>query len=240
MPRNWPWLLLLLPLGLGLWIGREAAYRRDTGDGLASIGLAIEVGGLMLFFGILGLVALVARRPRGMFFGFAGAGLVVLGTFVATQLADPLGFGYQAPVVIESSGQATFELDGVANFVPKPSVAMSCASIGDSTATGTVTGLDLGELGPGTLRGTLSLDPATTVEHLSLFIDGGDLAEGAAQPFWEGDATLRDLSPDAISGTAAFRDLAYTDGAVSKGGPAPSGGTWPTTLTGTLHWNCHS
>jgi len=75
---------------------------------------------------------------------------------------------------------------------------------------------------------------------MELFIDGGDIPDGGVQPFWEGEASLADLGTNALSGTATFRDLAYTDPSLQKGGPASSGGGWPATLSGTLHWDCHS
>jgi len=235
------WLALLVPLGLGLAIGFDTGYRTSVpGNEFGAVGGVIEGGALVIVLGTIGLVALVLRSGRLARLAFLSAIFVPVGIFGGFSLAGPLGLAYRAPLVLQSAGPATFALDAVAGFTANRSATTTCSSIGDSTATETVTGLDLGKLGSGTLRGSLTLSPSPATGHMELFIDGGDIADGGVQPFWEGDASLADLGTGGLSGTATFRDLIYADPGVQKGGPASSGGNWPATLSGTLHWDCHS
>lgn len=229
----------IVPFGVGLWIGREIAYREgETGNAFYTIGARIEVGGLAVLLGLVGAIAFARRQRRigGLAFGSAAA--LVAGTFVAAQLANPLGLGYRAPVVHRGAGVATVALDQAPGFVAKASASVTCVSVPDATAVGGVEGLDFGELGSGTLRGTLGLEPDGSGGHIELFIDGADLADGAPQPSWAGAVGLRDLAADRAAGTAVFSELRYDDPEVSKGGPVPTGGPWPLTLSGTLHWEC--
>jgi len=233
-----PWLFLIVPVGIGLWIGRDIAYREgETGNAFYTIGHKVIAAGLALLFALIAAIAFGLGRRRVAAIASASAVVLLAATFVAAQAANPLGLGYRAPVVATSDGVATLALDGVTGFVAKEASVVRCASAPDSTATSSVEGLDLGELNAGTLRGTLSLD-ATTTGHLELFVDGADLSEGAAQPVWTGVAQLEDLAGDATAGTAAFTKLAYSDPDVAKGGPAPTDGKWPAALSGTLRWDC--
>jgi hypothetical protein len=234
------WLALLVPLGLGLAIGFDMGYRTSVpGNGFGALGGVIEGGALVIVLCVIGITALALRRWRIARLAFLSAVLVPIGIFGGFSLSGPLGLAYREPVVLQSAGPATIHLDSVAGFTANPSATTTCSSSGDSTVTETVTGLDLGELGAGTLRGSLTLQPTLTKGHIELFIDGADIPEGGVQPSWGADAALADLGTDALSGTATFGDLAYTDPNVQKGGPAPSGGGWPATLSGTLHWDCH-
>jgi hypothetical protein len=235
------WLALLLPLGVGLAIGFDMGYRMSLpGYGFGAPGGILEGGAPVIVLGVTGLVALLMRRGRVARFAIMSAVLVPIGMFGGISLTDPLGVGYRAPLVLQSSGPATLQLASVSGFTANRGATTTCSSIGDSTVTDKVTGLDLGELGSGTLRGSLTLQPGLTTGHMELFIDGADIRDGGVQPFWEADAALADLGADALSGTATFGDLAYTDPSVQKGGPTPSGSSWPATLSGTLHWDCHS
>jgi hypothetical protein len=232
------WLFLIVPLAAGLWLGHQIAYLEGERGTLYVLGWPVVVGGLALLLVVVGGIAQARRRPRIARFAFASAAAFVAATFAAVQLTNPLGLGYRPPVVLSRSGVATLTLDETAGFVPRGDAPVTCTSLPDSTAIGGVEGLDLGELGLGTFRGTVSHEADGPTGHIELFIDGADLAEGGPQPSWAGNVALRDLAPNRTAGTAAFEDLAYDDPEVSKGAPVPTGGPWPLTLSGTLHWDC--
>ena len=116
----------------------------------------------------------------------------------------------------------------------------SCRSQPDSRAVSDITGLELGELGPGTLRAQIGLPVATGPATLQVFIDGGDLAEGSFQPFWWGSGGLTGRAAGGTSGTVSLGDLTLEADAGSKPGSAPLPGVndWPASLSGTISWSC--
>jgi len=74
--------------------------------------------------------------------------------------------------------------------------------------------------------------------RVELWIDGGDLPEGASQPFWLGSA---EITRSDGAGQATFIDVGR------EGDPAPEPGSdakdisadrWPASLSGTLSWSC--
>lgn len=237
--RNGLWLILVVPLAVGLALGYGIAYREgETGNAFYTIGSKVVVAGLGVILVLIGAVAFSGRRRRIGGLAFGSASSLLVGTFLAATLTNPLGLGYRPPVVQSARGVASLSLDGVAGFVPNDSADVTCDSIPDSAATGSVQALELGELTSATLRGTLSIDPAALTATVELFIDGGDLAEGDPQPSWAGSSELRDLSADVGSGVAEFTNLPYSDPDTQKGGSPPTDNRWPASLSGTLRWDC--
>ena len=237
------WLVALISLLLGLWSGHEIAYESGVpGSELGGASLVLGVGAVVVVLGLVGIGALIARSSRIAAWAFTGAGLLAVGTFGGAQMTGPLGLGYHEPLVLHAAGEATAELEGVASYVAAQAGNASCDSIGDSSDVGLVTALNLGELGTGTLRAILSVNPGAAAADLQLFIDGADLPEGATQPFWDGTVVLHGLAAGGASGSADFRNLPSAGGDIGKGtpGPAPSSGGWPAILSGTLHWQCHA
>ena len=140
------------------------------------------------------------------------------------------------PVVLQATGTATAVVaGGSAMFAARDGGPATCHSLPDSRQVGDVTALDLGELGPGTLRAMLN--PAGP--SLAAFIDGGDLPDGAYQPFWSGPVTIRSTGAGSTAGTATFAALTLEIEAATKPGEPPPGiDAWPDRLAGTISWTC--
>jgi hypothetical protein len=133
-------------------------------------------------------------------------------------------------------------------FVARVAGVAMCDSVPDGQAVSSITALDLGDLGSGTLRAHLSLAPegsdsdGATVEF---WIDGGDLAEGSVQPSWNGPVRITEIGPDGATGTLTFTNLEATSNDPALKGPespaAPSGaGQWPSTISGVVGWTCEA
>jgi hypothetical protein len=238
------WLLELIPLGFGIFLGREMAYQMSIpGNELGGIGPFILAFFMGVIVGVIGLVLAVMRRGRPAAMAFAAAAVLVMGTIgafkVATALgatAPNLGLTYVAPVVTHSTGTTTVALIGNSEFNAVADAQASCASIDDSTVIGSIETLNAGELRGGTLRATVSIEDRVNA-RISLFIDGADVPAGEPQPFWDGAIALHDVAADGATGTAEFTNVAQA-GADAGKGPAPTGSSWPATLSGSMHWTC--
>ena len=140
------------------------------------------------------------------------------------------------PVVLEADGATTDEIvAGRMTFVAKDGGRATCRSLPDSREVGDVTALELGELGPGTLRATLGLAGPS----LEVFVDGGDLPDGSFQPFWTGPVAVTPPPAEGGRGMAVFTQLRLEADPGSKPGSSPAGtGDWPDTLSGTISWLC--
>ena len=145
------------------------------------------------------------------------------------------------PVVLQATG-ATHNVvisGGTMRFVARDGGRARCQSVADSEAVAGITALELGELGPGTLRATLAVQ-TSAVASVELFIDGGDLVEGSFQPFWTGPIKVTEPHGDGAVGTVTFSGLKLEADAGSKPGlsPLPGVDEWPASLSGTMSWSC--
>jgi hypothetical protein len=120
---------------------------------------------------------------------------------------------------------------------------VDCRSVPDGALVAELSALDLGELEAGILRASLSLGAqAADAASVEFWIDGGDLAEGAIQPFWTGPVEVTGLSAGGANGTVTFAGLAREldqkpgDPAAQAVEPVTSG--LPATMSGTLSWTC--
>ena len=150
------------------------------------------------------------------------------------------------PVVLEADGTTHIQMPAsTVPFVAKADGVARCRSGPDSRTVEGVTALELGELGSGTLRATVGLPlEAGGGASVEMFIDGGDLPDGAYQPFWSGPVKVTTSKSQGATGTLTFDALPLEpDPGQAKAGetgpPADTGG-WPATLTGTLSWSCGS
>ncbi len=226
-------------LVVGVLTGRAIAYVASLG-GFNSISAAILTVLLVSAVLGLGLIALIATKlrqgdvSRAITMVLAAAGLLATGALGGHATAAAFGGTFRAPVVLEAPGEANVRLDrGMSSFVASGASAAECRSVADETNVAEVTALDLGELGSGTLRATVSLSASMPrAARAEFWIDGGDLPEGADQPFWSGSALLIELSADRSQGRLVFDGLPR---AVEQGG-AP--GAWPRALSGEMTWSC--
>jgi hypothetical protein len=226
----------------GVVAGREIAYERSMPGLGGALGGIIPIFFLIVVAGGLGLVGLVAiairhgRVSPAIATLLAGAGLLVTGAFGGAATAAPTGALYHEPVVLESTGTTTFTLDvATLPFATQQGGRATCRSDPDGRTVVDVTALELGELGPGTLRAFVGL-PVAASEPASaaFFIDAGDLPEGATPPSWTGRVLVSGISADHASGRLAFDGLSQH---VDEKMPAPAS-TWPSTISGELSWTC--
>ena len=108
-------------------------------------------------------------------------------------------------------------------FVAQDGGQAECHSVPDHRTFNDLSALDLGELGPGTLRGgfTIGTDgPGSGT--LELFIDGADLPEGSAMVSWVGPAMVTSMSSAGDSGALSFDGLVFSAG---DGKPVPVDGS---------------
>lgn len=145
------------------------------------------------------------------------------------------------PVVLDASGTITADVTAAGmTFQANADGPANCRSQPDSLAVSDVTGLELGELGPGTLRAQIWLPIAPGPAALEVFIDAGDLGEGSFQPFWSGSGGVTGGTAGRTSGTASLGELKLEADAGSKPGSAPLPGVtdWPASISGTISWSC--
>lgn len=235
---------------LGVLAGRAIAYQRSLG------GLGEFVDAVVLtFLVILGVVGLVliglfatkirhGQISRAIATTLAAAGLLAAGTVGGNATSSASGGLYHQPVVLEAAGQTHFELEPVVvPFVAKDPGRAACSSVPDGRTVAAITALELGKLGSGTLRATLSLtaqapDRATA----EFFIDGADLQEGSIAPSWSGSVKVTEIGVDGASGKLTFSGLEVSNpaakpdsGSSAVRSTAPG---WPASLSGSLSWTC--
>lgn len=232
----------------GVIIGRTIAYQGSVGglggwvgQGLLTFGL----GALIVSLTSVALIATAIRRghlTRAIATVLAAAGLVSAGGLGGYVTAAALGGTYREPVVRASAGQTTVALQtGATLFVARRGGSAECHSVPDGVTVASVTALDLGELGSGTLRATLTLpDQPSGGAVVELFIDGADLLGDSPQPSWSGPAQVAGLGAESADGTVLFTRLVLSN-ADAKGGTSATSGSvseWPTTVSGSLTWTC--
>jgi hypothetical protein len=234
---------------VGVVLGRGIAYEASHRE-LGVIGAAVlmmSVIGVVVAMAAVALIATKIRHGHGsraIATILAAAGLLAASAFGGGVTARALGGTYHDPVVLDALGETTFALDpGALPFVARVSGRADCRSEPDGQTVVDMTALDLGELGPGTLRAMVSLpiqasEPATA----EFFIDGGDLPDGSVQPFWRGPVLVATISTDHASGQLAFDGLTRE---IDQKMPTPessvaiaAANAWPSTLSGQLTWSC--
>jgi hypothetical protein len=230
-----PWILAGVTVGLldGVAIanGLSQPGFGSLGGAILAMASVVVAAGVLAIAGVLALV----ERPRAAK-GLAGFVLSVAAAAVpGTAIAGPLGLTYRAPVYLQAEGTATADLVAGPDFTPNRDGRATCGSPADSDAVGTVTGFDLGDLSGGRLRAMVSIDPATLDAGRELFIDGGTLPQGVAQPRWAPDAPISVLG-DPASGSVSFSARLQPEPAP---GGSPRGTAWPVTLAGTITWACN-
>ena len=218
---------------VGMLFGWGIAYQRSVG------GLGGALGASLLIAILLGLVALiagsvlVATKIRHGDLGqairvvLATAGVLAAGAVAGGAAAVGFNGTYHAPVVQQSGGSIAVDLSSTSLvFVPRTDGGAMCTSEDDGPAVARVNALDLGELGPGTLRATLHVGNVRSEVTAELWIDGADIPEGGTQPFWRGPLRVIREETEGASGQGEF---AFT---------LPGGSPWPSTLTGSISWTC--
>ena len=230
----------------GIGIGREVAYEQSAGGflpGVFILGVVILVEAAIVIIGVLALIIRRGHPSLAVGTTFAAAVLIAAGGVAGRTTAAQTGGLYQPPVVLRAAGEAHLTVNaGGVSFVPRQADVAECMSLPDSREIEAISALDLGELGAGTLRGSIHLPPPGGGDATaSFFIDGGDLPDGSTQPTWSGTVRLDNLGPDRSSGTAVFEALAWNDSAAkpgADGSPSPPPGDWPPTITGSFTWRC--
>jgi hypothetical protein len=235
---------------VGVVAGRAIAYLRSIGDlsgildtAFLTFLLIVAVVGLAL----IGLIATKIRQghvSRAIGTILAAAGLLAMGALGGGVTASAFGGLYHEPAVLEAAGATHFEMQaGAVPFVARDGGRAECRSVPDGRTVADVTALELGELGSGTLRATLSL-PAQASDGATaeFWIDGGDLPDGSIQPFWRGSVQVTEIGADGASGKLIFTSLELEGGAEKPNSesPAPTSAApgWPSTISGVLGWSC--
>lgn len=228
----------LIPNGVLLGDGeRMVAYRggdKPAGwtstDGRTWQALAIDMGGQTG----------AGDRPVQDFL-LTPIGILAHGSDGATWLGHPAA--YHEAVVLHAPATMTLAMPpDVGTFVARGDGAATCDSMPDGRTVATITGLDLGTVRSGRLRGTLSRSVEGSAGATAEFwIDGGSLPEGAYQPFWAGPVQIVDSGVDGTIGHMAFAALKREADSSVKPGDSPASQAmdgWPATLSGTLSWTC--
>lgn len=240
---------------LGLFAGRTFAYFSSQGGLEGIFGkayLVLFLGGVFIALVVIGLAATKFRHGHitwAIGSVFVSAALLVAGTLVGTATAAATGGTYHEPVVLVAPASVHLRLVPVAlSFVAQDAGQAECHSIPDQRTFSDLSALDLGELGPGTLRGGFTIwANGSGSGSMELFIDGGDLPEGSPMVSWVGPATVTSMSPAGDLGALSFDGLVLSAGdgkpvPVDSGqevtAPAPVASAWPSTLSGTLDWTC--
>lgn len=240
---------------VGLVAGRTFAYFSSQGglEGMfGKVYLVLFLGGVFIALVVIGLAATKFRHGHvtwaiGAVFG--SAALLVAGTFVGRATAAATGGTYHEPVVLVAPASVHIRFNPVAlAFVAQDGGQAECHSVPDHRTFNDLSALDLGELGPGTLRGGFTIwADGSGSGSMELFIDGGDLPEGSPMVSWVGPATVTSISSAGDSGALSFDGLVRSAGGgkpvpVDSGQelatPAPLASDWPATLSGTIGWTC--
>ena len=242
--------LLMIGIGaaiVGGFVGREIARENSVyalfGGLIPTFFLVVTIGALVL----VALIALAIRRGNlslpisGM---LVAAGMLAACAVVGDVTARATGGTYVAPVVLETTGTMTLAMPGGAPFVPGTATTARCESTPGGSTVADVVGRDLGELGPGTLHGSIGFGvDGADQPAVSFFIDGADLPDGTSLISWTGRAQAIELGPSGTSGKLTFTGVDRDpDSALKPGSSAPqaSADPFPGTLSGTIVWSCQS
>jgi len=237
---RWPWLLGVLPLGVGAFLGYQAAYTRSLG-GFEAIGaafIALVIVALVLVVGLVGFVHTLRPNGRGRVasrYSFVAAALVAGGGFSGWAAVPVFDLGYHAPVVLQARGEVSITLDGVAGFEPRGAGRADCQSVADGIDVERVVALSLGSLNGGLLRADIALPvEGVSIGYIALFVDAATLPAGNVPPTWEKAGPEINSASGGTSGTIRIEGAQLRSGA-EMGAPT---GSWPATLSGTITWSC--
>ena len=248
-----PWFIAIAgtALVMGVLCGRAIAYSASRG-GLSVLGagiLVILVGAVVVVLCVIAVVATTIRRghvSRPILNVFAAAGLLAAGTLGGSATAAATGGLYRTAVVLETPGETNLRLDAATlPFAKRGAGVGTCQSDPDGRTVVGILALELGELGPGTLRANISLpvaasEPATA----EFFVDAGDLPEGSVPPSWNGRILVSGLSTDHASGRLAFDALPRASMDKLPGDQSAAAvamdKVWPASISGEMTWNCQA
>lgn len=231
-----------------LLAGRWAAGQASLG-GLSGIFATVELvfvgGAIVAGLVIVGLAAAGFRHGHlspAIATVFLAAALAVGGAIVGAVTARATAGVPRAPVILRADARLHLELAVPSlPFTSRDDGEAECRSGGDSTSVNELSGLDLGELGSGTLRVGLALGSDVGLASGEFFIDGGDLPEGSPMVVWTGAVVATPTRSDRSAGRLTFTSLPLSRGdgkpAADSAPPMP-GAPWPSTLSGTLTWTC--
>jgi hypothetical protein len=237
-------------LVIGVLGGRAIAYGLSQG-GFSILGAGVLIalfGAAVIGLAAIGLVALRIRHghlSQAVATVLSAAAILATGTIGGGATAAATGGVYRDAVVLRSAGEATLRLDtrGVLPFAARAASSVACDSEPDGRTVVGITALELGELGPGTLRGTVRLPVAPSdMPTAEFFVDLGDLPEGSIPPSWSGRVLVTAMGADRASGRLAFDGLALLipDKMPDEQSAAAIavGKAWPTTISGEMSWSC--
>lgn len=240
---------------IGILVGRSIAYAKSVSDFGGALEAAVLSFLLIAAVVVLVLVALIATKLRHGHMSqpiatiLAAAGLLAIGALGGHTTAAAFGGLYRQPIVLQATGQTTIDLQaGDVPFAARVAGEATCDSVPDGQAVASITALALGELGSGTLRAHLSLaaEGSDSVGATAEFwIDGGDLAEGSAQPSWNGPVRVTEIGPEGTTGKLIFTNLeGFSNDPALKGPESPAAtsgaGEWPSTISGVMGWTCEA
>lgn len=241
-PSRWPWLLGVIPLGVGAFLGYQAAYESSLG-GFNAIGAAfigIGIGVLMFIAVVVGVINALRQAGRGRVasgYAFAAAGLLAAGGAGGYAAVPVLDLGYRSPVVLGARGEASITLDGVPTFEPNAEGRADCWSVADGTDVQEVVALSLGELNGSVLRADIFLPVEEAPRgSISVFIEASRLPEGSVQPMWNTEDVEIVASAHGATGSINFEAVPLR--VDSDLGSPP--GSWPATLSGEISWTCEA
>ncbi len=232
---------------IGAFLAGRAAAAQSHEGGLsgifAMVDLAVGGGAVVIALLIVGLTAFAFRGRRGsgaITTVFLAAGVIVVGAFAGTVTAPLTGGLPRPPIVLRADARVHVDLDRPPlSFAPSYDGVAECRSEPDTRTVSDLSGLDLGELGPGTVRVGVAFGAGNDTS-IQLFIDGGDLPDGSPTVTWTGPGTASATRGDFSSGQVAFTrlPLSFGRGKPAESAPAKAGVAWPATLSGTLTWTC--
>jgi type II secretory pathway pseudopilin PulG len=231
----------VIPLGVGAFLGYQAAYLSSLGGfggGMGAAFLVYAIVGLVLIAILVGLGNALRAAGRGRAasrYAFAAAALIAAGAGGGGAAVPAFDLGYHPPVVLQARGEASVTLDGVPTFVPSASGRANCQSTVAGKDVAGVTALSLGDFDGNVLRAGVSL-PAEGASggHVSLFVDTAHLPPGSVVPMWDTDDVEIQSSSNRASGSIRFTDAAIRVDP-ETGAPASS---WPKSLSGEITWSC--
>jgi len=156
-------LVLIAAIGVGIYLGRAIAYYGSLGDlgGILAVGvLRFVLIAPLIGLGVVGLIATKLRHGKpnlAIWTILAAGGLLAVGAIGGSVTAAATGGLYQAPLVFSATGETRTELTaGTTPFVGQEAGRADCRSVDNGSAVAMVNVLEVGRLGAGTLRATLS------------------------------------------------------------------------------------
>lgn len=240
-PSRWPWLLGVIPLGVGAFLGYESAYESTLGGfggGMSAAFLAMGIGAMVVIVLLVGVANVLRPAGRGRVAGryaFAAAGLLAAGSAGGAAAVPVLDLGYHPPVVLQARGEASVILDAAPAFEASTSGRANCQSVVAGTDVAGVTALSLGEFDGNVLRADVSLPvEGASGGHVSLSVDAAHLPQGSVVPMWDTDDVDIQAPANRASGSIRFADAPIRVDPEMGAPPA----SWPASLSGEITWSC--